>query len=207
MLAAVIAALIAASVRVLDELSAPIVTAASVIPIVSLAPVLYTMFGADAQTARVLIAALAVFIPVYFNTLRGLAQVQPIHRDLMRSYAASRVAGDSHGDPARRAAVLLHRAAHRLIARRDLGPDRRVLRRPDQRPRHLDHLGGLVEQLPARLGVRPRRDHHRSRVLLRHPRSGDGCNVASRIRPNVPSADVATGPIPPQSSITKEEAP
>jgi NitT/TauT family transport system permease protein len=88
-LAAVLAAL-TASLRVLDELSAPLVTAASVIPIVSLAPALYTMFGADVQTARVLIAALAAFIPVYFNTLRGLRTVQPIHRDLMRSYAASR---------------------------------------------------------------------------------------------------------------------
>lgn len=86
---AAIAAAVAASLRVLDELSAPIVTAASVIPIVSLAPALYTMFGADAQTARVLIAALAAFIPVYFNTLRGLRTAAPIHRDLMRSYAAS----------------------------------------------------------------------------------------------------------------------
>jgi len=88
--AAIIGAALAASLRVLDELSAPIVTAASVIPIVSLAPALYTMFGADQQTARVLIAALAAFIPVYFNTLRGLRTVAPIHRDLMRSYAASR---------------------------------------------------------------------------------------------------------------------
>ncbi len=86
---AAIAAAVAASLRVLDELSAPIVTAASVIPIVSLAPALYTMFGADAQTARVLIAALAAFVPVYFNTLRGLRMAAPIHRDLMRSYAAS----------------------------------------------------------------------------------------------------------------------
>lgn len=88
-LAAVFAAL-SASVRVLDALSAPLVTAASVIPIVSLAPALYTMFGADVQTARVLIAAVAAFIPVYFNTLRGLRTVQPIHLDLMRAYAARR---------------------------------------------------------------------------------------------------------------------
>lgn len=86
----VVGAALAASLRVLDELSAPLVTAASVIPIVSLAPALYTMFGADVQTTRVLIAALASFIPVYFNSLRGLRTVAPIHRDLMRSYAASR---------------------------------------------------------------------------------------------------------------------
>jgi NitT/TauT family transport system permease protein len=88
-IAAVLAA-VTASVRVLDELSAPLVTAVSVIPIVSLAPALYTMFGADVQTARVLIAALAAFVPIYFNTLRGLRTVQPIHRDLMRAYAATR---------------------------------------------------------------------------------------------------------------------
>ena len=81
---------LSAAVRALDELSAPLVTAFSVIPIVSLAPALYTMFGADVQTARILIAAIAAFIPVYFNTLRGLRTVQPIHRDLMRSYAATR---------------------------------------------------------------------------------------------------------------------
>jgi NitT/TauT family transport system permease protein len=85
----IVAAIIAALVRVFDELSVPIVTAAAVIPIVALAPVLYTMFGANVETARQLVAALAVFIPVYLNTLKGLRQVRPVHRDLMRAYAAS----------------------------------------------------------------------------------------------------------------------
>jgi NitT/TauT family transport system permease protein len=58
-------------------------------PIVALAPVLYSMYGADAETARQLVAALAVLIPVYLNTLRGLRQVRPVHRDLMRVYAAT----------------------------------------------------------------------------------------------------------------------
>jgi len=30
-----------------------------------------------------------VFAPVFVNTLRGLRQVQPVHRDLMRAYAAT----------------------------------------------------------------------------------------------------------------------
>ena len=85
----ILAAILAALVRAVDHLSVPIVTAASVIPIVALAPVLYTMFGSGAQTARQLVAALAVFIPVYLNTLKGLRQVRPVHRDLMRAYAAS----------------------------------------------------------------------------------------------------------------------
>ncbi len=85
----IIAAILSALVRLLDELSIPVVTAASVVPIVALAPVLYTMFGAGAETARQLVAAIAVFIPVYVNTLRGLRQVRPVHRDLLRAYAAT----------------------------------------------------------------------------------------------------------------------
>ncbi|WP_210480818.1 ABC transporter permease [Naasia sp. SYSU D00948] len=82
-------AVLAALSRVIDEITAPIVAGLAVVPIVALAPVFYTMFGANAQTARQLIAALAVFIPVFVNTLRGLRQVRPVHRDLMRAYAAS----------------------------------------------------------------------------------------------------------------------
>jgi NitT/TauT family transport system permease protein len=85
----IIAAILSALVRLLNELSIPVVTAASVVPIVALAPVLYTMFGAGAETARQLVAAIAVFIPVYVNTLRGLRQVRPVHRDLLRAYAAT----------------------------------------------------------------------------------------------------------------------
>jgi len=87
--AGILAAVIAALVRPVDELSRPIVAAAAVVPIVALSPVLYTMFGSDVQTGRQLIAALAVFVPVYLNTLRGLRQVRPVHRDLMRAYAAT----------------------------------------------------------------------------------------------------------------------
>lgn len=85
----IFSAILAALVRAFDQLSLPVVTAIAVVPIVALAPVLYTMFGADVETARQLVAALAVFIPVYVNTLRGLRQVRPVHRDLMRACAAS----------------------------------------------------------------------------------------------------------------------
>jgi NitT/TauT family transport system permease protein len=88
-IAGILFAILAALVRVLDELSAAVVAALAVVPIVALAPVLYTMFGAGAETARQLVAAVAVFIPVYINTLRGLRQVRPVHRDLMHVYAAS----------------------------------------------------------------------------------------------------------------------
>jgi NitT/TauT family transport system permease protein len=86
----ILVAIIAALIRLVDGLAAPIVAALAVVPIVALAPVLYTMFGAGAETARQLVAGLAVFVPVYFNTLKGLRQVRPVHRDLMRSYASTR---------------------------------------------------------------------------------------------------------------------
>jgi NitT/TauT family transport system permease protein len=82
-------AVVASVVDLVDKLAAPIVAALAVMPIVALAPVLYTMYGADVETARQLVAALAVLIPVYVNTLRGLRQVRPVHRDLMRVYAAT----------------------------------------------------------------------------------------------------------------------
>lgn len=82
-------AAIAAAIRPVEQMAAPVVVALSVIPIVALAPVLYAMFGAAAQTGRVLVAAIAVFVPVYVNSLRGLRTVAPLHRDLMRSYAAT----------------------------------------------------------------------------------------------------------------------
>jgi NitT/TauT family transport system permease protein len=87
----ILAALIANAVPVIDHMAAPVVAALSVVPIVALAPALYTMFGAAANTARVIVAAITVIIPVYFNTLRGLRQVKAVHRELMEVYAASPV--------------------------------------------------------------------------------------------------------------------
>ncbi|MFX8644997.1 hypothetical protein ABTM18_19750, partial [Acinetobacter baumannii] len=77
-LVAVVLAVLAAAWRPLDELSAPVVTALSVIPIVALAPVFYAMFGASVETGRQMIAAIAVLVPVYVNTLRGLRTVDPL---------------------------------------------------------------------------------------------------------------------------------
>ncbi len=85
----VLGALLANVVMNLEGLTAPLVAALAVMPIVALAPVLYTMYGADVETARQLVAGLAALIPVYINTLRGLRQVQPVHRDLMKVYAAT----------------------------------------------------------------------------------------------------------------------
>ena len=88
LVAMIVAPIVASLVRTIDELSSAVVAAAMVLPIVALAPVLYGMFSASQQTARQLVASLAVFVPVYVNTLKGLRQVRPVHRDLMRAHAA-----------------------------------------------------------------------------------------------------------------------
>ena len=135
-------AVVASVIGLVDKLAAPLVAALSVMPIVALAPVLYTMYGADQETARQLVAALAVLIPVYINTLRGLRQVRPVHRDLMRVYAAT-PASPRRGHLADREAVPVHRTADRLVAGGDLGPGRGVLRWAGRRARQVDHLGRL----------------------------------------------------------------
>ena len=85
----ILLAALAAGWRPIDHMSAPVVASLAVIPIVALAPVLNSMFGADSQFGRQAIAGLASFVPVFINTLRGFRQTLPVHRDLMRVYAAS----------------------------------------------------------------------------------------------------------------------
>lgn len=87
--AAVVAAILAARSRVFDTVMSPTAAAVSVMPIVALAPVLNTMFGTTSTTPRRVVVSVVVFAPVFVNTLRGLRQVQPVHRDLMRAYAAT----------------------------------------------------------------------------------------------------------------------
>lgn len=86
---AVVVAALASRVRWIDQLVAPLVAAIAVVPIVALAPVLQTMFGATSEMPRILVVAIASFVPVFITSLRGLRQVRPVHLDLMRAYGAS----------------------------------------------------------------------------------------------------------------------
>ncbi|CAN5120657.1 hypothetical protein BH09ACT3_BH09ACT3_16910 [soil metagenome] len=86
---AVLLALAAARTPIAEGVLNPIVAGLAVVPIVALAPVLNTMYGADSQFSRQAIAGLATFVPVFVNSLRGLRQARPVHRDLLRVYAAS----------------------------------------------------------------------------------------------------------------------
>ncbi len=87
-LVGVVGAALAGSFRFIDQMAAPVVAALAVIPIVALAPVLYSMFGAAVNTGRIIVAGVSVAVPVYLNTLRGIRQVRAVHRDLMTAYAA-----------------------------------------------------------------------------------------------------------------------
>lgn len=84
----VVGASLAGTFRFIDQMAAPVVAALAVIPIVALAPVLYSMFGAAVNSGRIIVAGISVAIPVYLNTLRGIRQVRAVHRDLMTAYAA-----------------------------------------------------------------------------------------------------------------------
>lgn len=86
---AIVLALLASRLTVFNGMIAPIVAAIAVVPIVALAPILNTMFGSTSDTPRRVVVLIVVFAPIFINTLRGLRQVRPVHRDLMRAYAAS----------------------------------------------------------------------------------------------------------------------
>lgn len=88
---AVVLAGLASRSAVIDGMAAPIVAVLAVVPIVALAPIFNSMYGAGEQTARQLIAAIAAFVPVFVTTLRGLRQTTAVQRDLFRASAATGV--------------------------------------------------------------------------------------------------------------------
>ncbi len=109
----------------------PLVAAIAVVPIVALTPILNTMFGASSQFGRQAVAAIAAFVPVFVNVLRGLRQTRPVHRDLLRASAATSAADVPGASRCPPPLPYLHDGtSHRELARRDRGARRRVLRRP-----------------------------------------------------------------------------
>jgi NitT/TauT family transport system permease protein len=88
-LAGVVAALLAARWRLLDEVLSPLSAAANAMPIIALAPVFNAMFGSTSPVPRRLVVAVAVFFPLFVNTARGLRRIDPVHAELMRSLAVS----------------------------------------------------------------------------------------------------------------------
>ncbi|MFY1632920.1 ABC transporter permease [Solwaraspora sp. WMMB335] len=84
----VLCALLVGRVRLLSEVSVPLAALINALPIIALAPVLNNMFDATSSVPRRLVVGLVAFFPIFLNTLRGLGEVQPIHRELLTSYAA-----------------------------------------------------------------------------------------------------------------------
>ena len=84
-----LAAIAASRLRLVDELLTPLSAAVNAMPIVALAPVFNTMFSSTSGVPRRLVVTIVVFFPVFVNSVRGLRQVDPLHAELMRSYASS----------------------------------------------------------------------------------------------------------------------
>ncbi|MDO8390633.1 MAG: ABC transporter permease subunit [Actinomycetota bacterium] len=75
--------------RILDELVMPMSIAINAIPAFVLVSVFNNMFSSTSEVPRRLMVTLVVFFVVLVNVSKGLRQVQPVHSELMKSYAAS----------------------------------------------------------------------------------------------------------------------
>jgi NitT/TauT family transport system permease protein len=84
----ILAAMVASRFGLLGEVSVPFAAVLNALPIIALAPILNNMFESTSSVPRRLVAGIIVFFPVFLNTLRGLREVDPTHRELMDSYAA-----------------------------------------------------------------------------------------------------------------------
>jgi NitT/TauT family transport system permease protein len=85
----VLAAMVASRFRPLSEISIPFAAVLNALPIIALAPILNNMFESTSSIPRRLVTGIIVFFPIFINTLRGLREVNPIHQELMHTYAAS----------------------------------------------------------------------------------------------------------------------
>ncbi|MDB5046385.1 MAG: Permease protein ABC-type nitrate/sulfonate/taurine/bicarbonate transporter [Deinococcus sp.] len=81
-------ALLAVRFRMLERGVLPYAALLSSVPIVALAPVIIKAAGLG-WPSKTIIVAITVLFPVVINAVRGLQSAQPMHLDLMHSYAAS----------------------------------------------------------------------------------------------------------------------
>lgn len=75
--------------RIADELVTPLSIAINAIPAFVLVSVFNNMFSSTSEVPRRLMVTLVVFFVVLVNVAKGLRQIEPVHAELMRSYAAS----------------------------------------------------------------------------------------------------------------------
>jgi NitT/TauT family transport system permease protein len=81
-------ALLADRYRLIQRGLLPLAGLAGAVPIVGIAPIMVMWFGFDWES-KAAVAAVVTFFPMLVNTLAGLASVDAMHRDLMRTYGAS----------------------------------------------------------------------------------------------------------------------
>jgi NitT/TauT family transport system permease protein len=87
--AGVLLAALATRLPIVGGAITPLVAGLAAMPIVALAPLLNNMYSPLSPLPRREVVAISAFVPVFFNVLRGLSQLAPVHRELMQSYAAS----------------------------------------------------------------------------------------------------------------------
>ncbi|HEX6330422.1 MAG TPA: ABC transporter permease [Actinomycetota bacterium] len=78
--------------RVVNELVMPLAVALNAVPIFVLVAVLNNMFSITSEVPRRLMVSIVVQFIVLVNVTRGLREVDQTHLELMRSYAASKIA-------------------------------------------------------------------------------------------------------------------
>lgn len=88
-IAGVLTSFLLSRFRIADELITPMSIAINAIPAFVLVSVFNNMFSSTSEVPRRLMVTLVVFFVVLVNVAKGLRQVEPVHAELMRSYAAS----------------------------------------------------------------------------------------------------------------------
>jgi len=88
-IAGVVVAFLLSRFALLDELVMPMSIAINAIPAFVLVSVFNNMFSTTSEVPRRLMVTLVVFFVVLVNVSKGLRQVQPVHAELMKSYAAT----------------------------------------------------------------------------------------------------------------------
>jgi NitT/TauT family transport system permease protein len=87
--AGVAMAFLASRFRVFSDMVTPLAAAINAMPIIALAPMFNNIFSTTSAIPRRLVVTIVVFFPIFINTFRGLTRIDPVHHELMRSYAAS----------------------------------------------------------------------------------------------------------------------
>ncbi|MDP5252558.1 MULTISPECIES: ABC transporter permease [unclassified Vibrio] len=81
-------AAVAARSLFLQHCLLPLGNFVSAIPIIGIAPIMVMWFGFDWQSKAAVVVVMT-FFPMFINTLSGLQSVDPLHKDLMNTYAAN----------------------------------------------------------------------------------------------------------------------